>query len=63
MIEVNYYYHTRDNKWKYGSNTFYDLEKACRFIYSVIRSKNKVFDGFTCDDEETRIYINRRCNL
>ena len=60
MIEVEYLYKKVSGEWKQGSSTFYDIEKAIRFIYKVRSGKKFIYIGFSCDDSETCEYINRR---
>lgn len=57
MIEVEFDYKTISGDWKTGKKTFYDEEKAIRFIYKCIRDPRMIYSSFTADDRETCEYI------
>lgn len=53
MIYVDYsYYRRRDGKTVSGENEFYEPKKAVRFIYALLKSHDKTFTGYSCDDIE-----------
>lgn len=61
MITIYYVYHRKiDNTWLRDSKTFYDVNKAVRFAYHCIHSKDKVYEGYECDDPEINEEMNRR---
>lgn len=63
MIEVEFDYKNINGDWKTGSRTFYDEEKAIRFIYKCKRDPRLIFSSFSADDSETCEYIMRRTRL
>lgn len=53
MVLVSYVYHRKsDNKTISGENEFYEPKKAVRFIYAILKSHDKTFTGYSCDDIE-----------
>lgn len=60
MIEVEFDYKNINGDWKTGSRTFYDVEKAIRFIYKCQRDPRLSYSSFSADDSETCEYINWR---
>ena len=61
MIFVQYcYYKKTTGKWYRAEKSFTDINKAVRFMYAIRNSKDKVYDGFSCEDSETCEEINRR---
>ena len=60
MIEVEFNYKNISGEWKTGSRTFYDVEKAIRFIYKCQRDPRLSYSSFSADDSETCEYINWR---
>ena len=53
MIIVYYaYIRKRDNKLCHGSTIFYEVNKACRFIYMLQNSKDKWYQYYSTDDSE-----------
>ena len=61
MITVQFVYRTKMNKWLYGEQYFQEIDKALKFIkYVIPKSKDKVYDGFSCDTLEELDEMNRR---
>ena len=61
MITVEFVYKTKANKWLYGEQYFNSVDKAIKFIKFVIpRSKDKVYNGFSCDDLDELEEMERR---
>lgn len=53
MIVVYYcYLRKRDGKICHSNTLFYDVNKACRFIYSLQNAKNKWYESYSSDDPE-----------
>ena len=63
MIEVEFNYKNISGEWKTSSRTFYDVEKAIRFIFKCQRDPRLIFVSFGADDYETTQYIMWRTRM
>lgn len=60
MIEVVYaYYGKLSGNWKVSSIKFWSPQKAARFIYACLSSKNKVFMHYSCDESDENEEMSR----
>lgn len=63
MIVVRYVYlRKRDKKICHSSLVFFEIDKACRFIHSLVHDKTgtRWYDGYYTDDPEENEEMNRR---
>ena len=61
MIEIVYYYQRVNGHWYKATKTFYNVNKAIRFIYKCNNSSKMLYSGeFTCDDPYDMALINSR---
>lgn len=60
MITIYYSYVTKDGDVKQGQNTFYDIDKAVKFAWMCIKSKDKHYQHYSCDDSEENEEMWRR---
>ena len=65
MIVVKYFYKKKlDHNWYKGEKSFYDVNKAVRFMYSIDgKNKQSFVDSYECDDYEEQEYINQHYTL
>ena len=59
-IYVDYEYRRKDGSIGKGTNTFYSVNKAIRFIYSINSKPNYAYTGFECDDSDELYAMNKR---
>lgn len=59
MITVDFYYTTKAGETKEGTQRFYDLYKACKFLY-MCRKKGMRVPHWSADDPEEAEYLWRR---
>lgn len=52
MTKVCFGYTTKDGSKRIGERSFWDPEKARRFLFSLKRSKDKTFLSYSCSDQE-----------
>ena len=60
MITVEFKYKIKTGDIKTGEQYFYDVKSAVKFIkYVIPKSKDKLYMGFSCDDEIELSEMNR----
>lgn len=60
MITIYYSYVTKSGEVKQGERDFHDIDKAQRFYWVCVRSKDKHYQYFSSDDPEESNELWRR---
>lgn len=60
MLHVYYEYQKKDGTIHSATNYFYEVNKTARFVYMIVKSKDKRLIGYGADDSEEHELLERK---